>query len=228
MPVMTMTYSRVSKAPQRGFSLLELLVVLAILMIIVAVVTKSAIQLQQRNATETNKVDLTQETRQFMDQIVKDLHHAGFPGLNMFDVATSTANPNNVALGLTSVNTTAITFEGDVDGSGKVSQVSVQLNPAGGPCPCTLRRGAVDKTIGGAPVYYTEVDNVMNLDIFTAYQFDGTKINLATSSCATAATCKALNIKTIGLKVNLRSNSLDPIDQAYSNITMQTEAKINN
>ena len=84
MPVMTMTYSRVSKAPQRGFSLLELLVVLAILMIIVAVVTKSAIQLQQRNATETNKVDLTQETRQFMDQIVKDLHHAGFPGLPSF------------------------------------------------------------------------------------------------------------------------------------------------
>src|SRR5437667_6583970 len=142
MPVMTMTYSRVSKAPQRGFSLLELLVVLAILMIIVAVVTKSAIQLQQRNATETNKVDLTQETRQFMDQIVKDLHHAGFPGLNMFDVATSTANPNNVALGLTSVNATAITFEGEVDGSGNVREVSVAVDPAGRPGPRKARRGA--------------------------------------------------------------------------------------
>src|SRR5438128_9713475 len=111
-------------------------------------------------------------TTTLIHQIDKDIHHVRFPCINMFDVATSTANPNNVALGLTSVSTTAITFEGDVDGSGNVNQVTVQLNPAGGPCPCTLRRGAVYKTIGGVPVYYTEVDNAMNLDIFTAYQYD--------------------------------------------------------
>jgi prepilin-type N-terminal cleavage/methylation domain-containing protein len=215
-------YSNNCESAQGGFSLLELMLVVVILTVIVAIVVRGAVQLQRKSSTETAKVDLTQEARQFMDQVVKDLHHAGFPNVRMFDAATSTANPNSHAVGLVSVASNAIQFEGDVDGSGTVSQVFVQLNPPAGPCPCTLRRGTLPKGTPGAPLYFTEVDNVMNTNIFTAYLIDGTSVTLPASAS------DLLNIKTIGLTVNLRSTSLDQTDRSYSNITMATEAKINN
>ncbi len=218
-------YSNNFKSWQSGFSLLELMLVVVILTVIVAIVVRGSIQLQQRSSTETAKVDLTQEARQFMDQVVKDLHHTGFPNVRMFDAATSVANPNSYAVGLVSVTSNSIQFEGDVDGSGTVSEIFVQLNPPAGPCPCTLRRGSLSKAVyagGGVPLYFTEVDNVMNTNIFTAYFFDGTSVALPASAADLP------NIKTIGLTVNLRSTSLDQTDKSYSNITMATEAKINN
>jgi len=62
---------------QSGFSLLELMAVLAILSVVLAVVMSGVTELQKKSSSETAKVDLTQQSRQFMDQIVRDLHHAG-------------------------------------------------------------------------------------------------------------------------------------------------------
>jgi prepilin-type N-terminal cleavage/methylation domain-containing protein len=50
---------------QRGFSLLELMLSILILSVVVAVVVQGLSGLQQRDVGELNRVDLTQETRQF-------------------------------------------------------------------------------------------------------------------------------------------------------------------
>jgi type II secretory pathway pseudopilin PulG len=232
-----MTHSRVSNRPTRGFSLLEFMLVMAILMTVIAIVVSGAIQLQKRNSSDITKVDLTQEARQFMDQTVKDLHHAGFPSSRMFDVATQLANPNNIAVGLVDITSNSVQFEGDVDGSGNVSEVFVQLIPAGGPCPCSLRRGAVYKpafAAGAAPLYFTQVDNLLNPAVFTAYDFAGnniplpcTPVGIAPAVCADGVTT-INNIKTVGLTLNLRSSNQDLTDNSFNNITLATEAKINN
>jgi prepilin-type N-terminal cleavage/methylation domain-containing protein len=218
---------------QRGFSLLELLMVVVILSVVLGVVVQGSIRLQNRNAAETAKVDLTQQSRQFMDQIVKDLHHAGYPSVRMYDPATAAANPALFGLGLVSVSSNAIQFEGDVDGSGNVSVVFVQLNPLNGPCPCILQRGSVykvDYLAGNLPKYYTQVDNVMNLNPFTAILNDGSTTQLPCSillgGCADGNAMA--NIKTVGLTLNVRTGTASNEDKTFPTITMSSEAKINN
>lgn len=226
--------ARIREGSQRGFSLLELLITLVVLVAVLGVVVSGVTELQKNNTSQAVNVDLTQESRQFMDQVVQDLHQAGFPSLAMFDLATSAANPNQYAVGLVSISSTAIQYEGDVDGTG-VSEVFVQLSPAAGPCPCTLRRGAVSKALyagGSAPTYYTEVDGVVNLNIFTAYDFAGnaiplpcTPVGTATAICADGTT-PITNIKNVGLLLNVQSKSPSPTNGAYTNLTVSTEAKI--
>jgi prepilin-type N-terminal cleavage/methylation domain-containing protein len=221
-------FARIRKRSQGGFSLLELLIAIVILAVVVAVIVGGVTQLQKTNTTQAVNVDLTQEARQFMDQVVEDLHSAGYPSVNMFDLTTSAANPNLYAVGLVSVTANSIQYEGDVDGTG-VSEVFVQLSPAGGPCPCKLLRGAVSKTLfagGAAPTYYTEVDGVNNLNIFTAYNKAGNLIPLPCAATLCADGSAMTNIKDIGVLLNVRSSVPNPTTGAYTYVTMSTESKV--
>jgi len=212
-------------APQRGFSLLELLVVVAILTTVIAVLTDGIIQIQKKSASDVYKIGVAQERRQFMDQILRDLRQCGFPGLAMFDASASptpTTSSTYVAGGLISFSSSAIQFEGDVDGSG-VSEVYIQIVvPPSGTCPCSVQRGTVLKSVGGTPAYYTELDNVMSQNIFTAYKYDGSAYNSASDQLS--------SIKNIGVTLYVRSPQPDSNNSSttYPTTTMVSEARINN
>jgi prepilin-type N-terminal cleavage/methylation domain-containing protein len=209
-----------------GFSLVETMVVVAILLLILGVATDGLIQMQKRTSADSGKVDTTQMARQFIDQIVNDLHQSGYPSAKLFD-PNSSPGSNSVALGLLAVDTNAVEFEADVDGSGKVSHVWLQLidstgNPisTGSTCPCTLQRGTLWKQNVGATIpYYTEVNNVTNVNIFSAYGFDGKEITLPTTDLQL--------IKNIKVTVNLQSTAPEA-DGTFPTITMASEAKISN
>src|SRR5882724_8134539 len=79
---------------QHGFTILELIVAVAILTTVIGVVTSGIMQIEEKSASDVNKVGLAQESRQFMDQILRDLRQCGFPSLAMFDPSTLTANPS--------------------------------------------------------------------------------------------------------------------------------------
>jgi prepilin-type N-terminal cleavage/methylation domain-containing protein len=209
---------------QRGFSLLELVVAIGILTVVIAVLTDGMMRIAQRSASDVNKVGLAQESRQFMDQILRDLRQSGYPSLAMFDagaIPAPTSSSTYVAQGLISFSATAVQFEGDVDGSG-VSEVYIQsVVPTSGSCPCKVQRGTVLKSVGGTPAYYTELDNVMNSSIFTAYKYDGSAWVSGTDSISL--------IKNIGITLYVQSPTADLSPSAtFPTTTMVSEARINN
>src|SRR5207248_9106460 len=110
-----------------GFSLLELMIVLIILLSISAAIFQTINLTTQRSSTEQTKVDMFQEAREFMDQMSRDLRQAGYPSPRNMDPSILTQTPLindlHAAAGLTNVDTGDLWFEGDVDGSGTVSVV---------------------------------------------------------------------------------------------------------
>src|SRR4051812_32535353 len=99
---------------QSGFSLLEMMLVLAILMLVMGVTMKAIMDVETRQRIEEAKVDLNQEGREFVDQIVRDLHQAGYPTNTMYATVPNAQN-NYYAQGITAADQTSIAFEGDVD-----------------------------------------------------------------------------------------------------------------
>ena len=154
---------------QAGFSLIEMMIVLVILTLVIGVTMTAINDVQKRSRIEEARVDLNQETRDFVDQIVRDLHQSGYPTAGMYN-ATPNVLSKFYAQGITNATQISVTFEGDVDGDGAVDVVSYQLStdttvaPAG-QCPCKLQRSQLpkpDMAPTPAPVYNIEVDQVLN------------------------------------------------------------------
>jgi prepilin-type N-terminal cleavage/methylation domain-containing protein len=166
---------------EQGFTLIEMLAAVCLMVIVVGVAVKGMQDLQTRNFAESSKVDTVQETRDFIDQMVRDIHGVGYPppavvtangvaasscsdGLG---TATSIRNNVSVACGIVSWSPTSMVYEGDLDGSGTVSAVFMKIvTPTGlTTCPCTLQRGVeskADELLGKTPTYFTEVNGVLN------------------------------------------------------------------
>jgi len=163
-----------SSDQQRGFSAIEMLITLALLTIVLAVVVKGIIELQARNFNENGKVDAVQETRDFIDQMARDIHGSGYPPPAVVTQASNSGcnDPTiraktNIACGIISFSTTSVQYEADLDGSGTVSVVYLSLVPPTGStnCPCILQRGTVTKAqaiAGTAPAYFTTVNGILN------------------------------------------------------------------
>jgi prepilin-type N-terminal cleavage/methylation domain-containing protein len=174
---------------QKGFSLVELVMVCALLSIVLGAVFNGIDLATKRGQAELTKVDLTQEGREFVDEFERDLHQAGYPNCRMVSTAgvanncpadntnAAVASNSAVAVGLVSVSNTQIIFEGDVDGNGVVDVVVYRLLDAAGnfppttTCPCTIQRSQMPKVAGimpviqGQPPYPTfsqELQNVVN------------------------------------------------------------------
>src|SRR6266481_1011318 len=116
-----------------GFSLMELMIVLVIVLSITAAIFQTINMTTQRTATEQTKLDMFQEAREFMDQMTRDLRQAGYPNPRLLDAslfATPMINDLHAAAGLVKVDTGDLIFEGDVDGSGLVSSVHYYLDPS--------------------------------------------------------------------------------------------------
>ena len=67
-----------------GFTLIEMLISLAILVIVTGAVFQQINSMQKKSASEAVNVDLTQQSREFINQTVRDLHMAGFPGPGIY------------------------------------------------------------------------------------------------------------------------------------------------
>jgi prepilin-type N-terminal cleavage/methylation domain-containing protein len=187
-------------SPEQGFTLLELMVSAAVLLIVVGVAVNYIALTVQRSKAEQTKVDLTQEGREFADEFERDVHQIGFPGCADFDTggatscATSTNYNNaNIAAGIISISSTNLIFEGDVNGDGVVESVQYRLLDSAGSyppattCPCTLQRSQVSKlNTGTAPASYTqltswsqELQNVVNSGVPTGGAVYGNGLNIS-------------------------------------------------
>src|SRR5213592_1977147 len=77
----------------RGFSLMELLIVLIILLITAGAIFQVINLSMERSSTEQTKLDMFQEAREFMDQMSRDLRQAGYPSTQNVSSGLLTASP---------------------------------------------------------------------------------------------------------------------------------------
>jgi prepilin-type N-terminal cleavage/methylation domain-containing protein len=224
---------------QAGFSLLELLMVVLLLTIVVAALFSQIERAQVRYRVEDQKLDLTQQEREFIDQFTRDLHQAGFPPVavmgNQYDLTRK-----YTAAGVWYISDTELHMEGDVDGDGVVKSVvysyfdgSGWAGPGPNPCPC-LRRSSTPKQDNTAPAAqpagaaFTQVEKVVPINgqpVFSAYNASGNQvpINPAVTNAATLKT-----IKSVRITLTTQGSSKDTDAQKSIQVTMTGMARLVN
>ncbi len=238
---------------QRGFSLLEMMVALAILTVVIGVAVDGLTQMQRRDFAEHSKTDTVQEARDFVDQMVRDLHDVGYPPRVVFKGNPPCAGNSNISCSLISFSPTLIQYEGDLDGTGLVYEVFMQLQvPASGKCPCILQRGVISKALWlpahTPPTYYTELNGVLNsgngaggftyeiglpgpgsystyatADIFKAWDVNA---NPVPPPCVDATSCSSID--SVQIQVNVASAFADPQTKTYPVYSITSKARVNN
>jgi prepilin-type N-terminal cleavage/methylation domain-containing protein len=258
-PMLTSAHClRRTAANSRGFSLLEMMLALAILTGVIGVAVDGLTQMQRRSYAENSKTDTVQESRDFVDQMVRDIHDVGYPPgrVQNANPSCTDANPaiaKNVACGIISFSPTLVQYEGDLDGTGTVYRVWLQLQAgAGGKCPCKLQRGVLDKATvlldpAALPIYFTEVDGVLNSGdgaggnlgvnlagpgsystyadalVFQAYDMTGGAI----TSCPTL-TNPCSSIRSLQISANVTSSYPDPKTNVFAVYSITSKARVNN
>ncbi|HKV25002.1 MAG TPA: prepilin-type N-terminal cleavage/methylation domain-containing protein [Candidatus Acidoferrum sp.] len=172
---------RSGRAHERGFTLIEMIVSVAIFVALCGAMFSLLGMTQKRTQTESQVVDSFEQARLGLDQIVQDVTDAGYPPASQFAVlppANKYAvtpfgwSPNYPAtpcqIGTAGGGTCVIAgpglnyspgdfdlvLEGDVDGSG-VKWTRYQL------LGTTLYRGVTPKVVGSDPITATSVAGVM-------------------------------------------------------------------
>jgi prepilin-type N-terminal cleavage/methylation domain-containing protein len=217
-----------------GFSLIELMIVLIILLIISGAVFQVLSLATERSSTEQTKLDMFQEAREFMDQMSRDLRLAGYPNARNFAPAflvEPPANDSQVAVGIVRIAADELWFEAAVDGTKTVSVVHYYLDPStANNCPC-LKRSQLDKKNGNPytgqddPVYETEVQGVTNTDIFSAYHSTVPQ-TLPLDYNSNAATIAGLD--TIQAVLSLQAATVDPKTHTKPTTSLVTTVRLNN
>jgi type II secretory pathway pseudopilin PulG len=174
-----------------GFTLLESMICVAVLILLMSVVFLQVNKAQGSYRVEGQKIDLTQQQREFIDQFARDVRQAGYPSPFTAGLTPPIDLSNNtIAAGITAISPTSITFEGDIDNSGQIKVITYSLNPAtAAPCPCIQRTVAFK---GGANLgTFVEVQNIMvpgPQGIFLPYNANGDPKNGLTLTLGAGAT----------------------------------------
>jgi prepilin-type N-terminal cleavage/methylation domain-containing protein len=228
---------------QNGFSLLEMMVTVAILGIVTAGLFVQIDMAQQRAFSEQIKLDNFQEARDFVDQFFRDVNQIGYPNSRMVDTTSALWSPaltsplindNRMAIGLVKIDANEIHFEGDMNGDGVVQSIIYMINGSGS-CTLCLQRSQVDK-VSASPLtgqtqnWGTEVNDVINAATFSYFKADGTQVTVLPVDISTAGGAQTIaSIKTIQVSLVIRNNTvLDPKTRQPIETTFQGEVSLNN
>lgn len=242
---------------QQGFSLLEILIVVAIMGIISGGILSQMDVAQQRGYTEQQKLDNFQEARDFVDQFFRDINQIGYPNSRQVDTtsllwspplvtqlslgttytwASPYVNDNRLAVGFVAIGSNFVQFEGDMNGNGIVQTIVYKINGSGS-CPLCLQRSQADKvsldTLNGQPLNWgTEANDVITTPIFSYYRADGTQIpdaSLPLDISTSAGAAALASVKTIKIGLTIRNNQvIDPKTKQPIETNFEGEVSINN
>jgi len=210
---------------QDGFSLLEMMLAVLILIIVMGVVFEQLGVAQYRTVNEQARIDDFQQVRDFVDQFFRDINQIGEPNSRIFDLSGGTWSPalaspvindSRFAIGLVKIDNNAIQFEASVNGISTVQSIQYMINGSG-TCTLCLQRSQIDKitasplTGQNSPNWGTEVNDMVSNPIFKYYDTTGTQItSLPVDISTTAGANTIATVKTI--QINLRVNDPTVID----------------
>jgi prepilin-type N-terminal cleavage/methylation domain-containing protein len=160
-----------NRGDQSGFTLLEMMIGMAIFLVISGAVMGLLDVSQKRYKTDTQVLSAFQAARLAVDQMSRDIDDAGYPPQSQFSNPTTPTtsyaqspfawSPSYPATACTVGNSCTtpgsfdIIVEADIDNSGTVDWVRYQLVGS------TLYRGVTPKTVGGDPNAATSAAGVM-------------------------------------------------------------------
>lgn len=236
-------YRSSRKGASRGYSIIELLISMAILVVLTGAIFAQINHMQKKSASEAMKLDMGQEAREFVDQTVRDLHMAGYPNVAMY--APPVTDVTKVAAGLVSVSPTSILMEGDVNNDGNVYSVNIYYVPSdvNDPnCPC-VRRSAVIKVATDSlsqptAASYTEAQNVVppgtgpgqsGEDLFSFSDQNGNQVTaVGTGVDISTASGQATidSISTVKINLTILSNLRDPETGGTMGTSLSGTAKV--
>lgn len=232
----------------RGYTLLEMLIAISILGVVTGAVFEQINTMQRRSASEATKLDQSQQSREFLDQMVRDLHMSGYPNSSMYAGMPDNTDPR-VAAGLVAVSPTRILMEGDVNSEGQVYSVNIAYvasDPNDPSCPC-VRRFAVPK-VPGSPLAqptaanYTETSPVFppgtgaglsGEDLFAFYDLNGNPVDvtggvdISTPADPTTGQTPIARIKTVKINLSLITNQRSPAIGGSVQTSMSATARLN-
>jgi len=232
--------------------MLEMMLAVALLLIVSGVVFSQIANVVNRYSAEESRMTAVDDTREFVDQIVRDLHQTNFPHLRMFTPTFTGSQPysnNSIAAGLVVAGPTQLQFEADLDGkgngagAGQVQVVVYQLTKNGAlvtdltQCPCVLQRGQELKQANTAPesqpapTFTSEVDNVINPASEPPFRFFdqfGNEVTAIPNFKSTDLNPTISKIYTIKISVTVQGPSVDPLTKVKPEVTYATTAQMNN
>jgi prepilin-type N-terminal cleavage/methylation domain-containing protein len=181
-----------ANSKQHGFSLIELVVAMAVLLLVIGATFQLLNQSQQRYVSGATIEDASSMLRDSMDTLTTELRFAGYPAARNYPcpppagatyaACLTSANSGYVAGGITAAADYSLGFEGDTNADGIVDVVQYELQvPPGedvggcagltvnaGLAAPTLMRSSVVKAANGAiPAadYYPALENVRNCEL---------------------------------------------------------------
>ena len=231
-----------------GFTLVELLISLLILTVVTGIIFRRIAMIVQRSQAEATKIDLTSESREFLDTFVRDIHTVGYPKGVMYNteiLPTPAIDSPLVSAGIVEATPVSITFEGDVNGEGTVYSVwyyYVDSDPNDPNCPCIRRDAAQKQPPGGpvlspAPLYQqrtnkvTEVQYVLQPgtgagqsgeDLFTYFDATGKQV-FPTGTCAVVSDPPAPANACSDITTQTGRDFLDSIRTIKVNLTVRSK-----
>lgn len=232
-------------SPQSGFSLLEMMVVVLILVIVTSGIFAQLDIAQQRAFSEQVKLDNFQEARDFVDQFFRDVNQIGYPNSRMVDTNPLTTNwvplltsplinDNRLAIGLVKIDANEVRFEGDMNGDGVVQSIIYMINGST-TCALCLQRSQVDKVsadplTGQGTNWGTETNDVVSNPTFSYFKTDGTQVTVLPVDISTAAGAQTIaSIKTIKISLTIRNNAvMDPKTHQPIETNFEGEVSLNN
>jgi type II secretory pathway pseudopilin PulG len=224
--------SQCKRRDESGSTLIELVIVVAILSVVTGGVFLQLDTAQQRMNAEQTKVDNFDEARDFVDQFFRDINQVGYPNGRMVSFAPTTSD-NRVAVGLVKVDANSIWFEGDVNGTGVVQSVQYKVNGSGS-CTLCLQRSQVAKVTGdpetgqSSPVWGTEVNDVITNTIFTYFDTNGNAVTALPADIDSNGATLA-SIKTIHISLSIQNNAvMDLKTKQPIQTTFEGEVSLNN
>jgi Tfp pilus assembly protein PilW len=196
----------------KGFSLVELLVATFMLTALLGSVLAIFNQEQSRHDFEQDLLAMQQSARELADQVYRDVRMAGFPQERLYasSLNWTASNSNKIASGFTTISSSNLVFQGDVDNDGIVEVVEYSLSGT------NLRRSEVEKNSGGSvPSADPQIlaENVTSLAL-SYYRWNG---SAWTTSGVTAA-----NTSRVDVSVILQTASRDPQSKQYRTLNFQT------